>query len=178
MKKTLASLMFTASLALAGGALAADESHAKADVEHKDNGGYTATRSEKATVGNVDKTLKTEVDVDVDSDGKKSRTVTSKSTNDPSGLMNKSSKEGETTIEEKANGGYKQTTVREGVDSKGTSVYYKTVTDVEIDGKGNVTTTATTDKTTDPKGLFNKTSTSTKVKTVNGKVVENSTDHD
>jgi len=56
----------------------------------------------------------------------------------------------------------------------GTNVYYKTVTDVDVDTSGNVKTTATTEKTTDPKGLWNKTTTTNTTETVNGHLTKSS----
>jgi hypothetical protein len=48
------------------------------------------------------------------------------------------------------------------------------VTDVDVDGSGNVTSTATTEKTTDPKGWMNETKSVSKTKKVNGVVIERS----
>lgn len=56
--------------------------------------------------------------------------------------------------------------------AEGTDVTMVTTTDVDVDNSGNVTTTAKTEKTVDPKGLLNETTTTNETKTVNGKVVK------
>ncbi len=152
---------------------AASEASSKAKVDYKDDGGYEAKRSSETTdaVGtNVSKD--SQVDVDVDSRGMIKKTVKSETTTDPKGIMNQKEDDGKSVFEEKANGGYKQTTTRKHTDRNGTNVTYKTVTDVDVDDLGNVTTTAKTEKTLDPKGLFNSKTTTSTTKSVNGQVVE------
>lgn len=174
MKNILTTLITTAAVGLAASAFAADESaQVKSTMDRKDNGGYESTvKSKEVTAGGVAKTAETKVDVDVDSKGNVDRKVTSETTADPKGLMNKKTDTSETKIDEKENGGYKQTTIRRHKDADGTNTTYKTVTDVTVDSDGNVTSTATTEKTVDPKGLMNEKTTKTKTKTVNGKVTE------
>jgi len=174
MKNVIAMLAATAAVGLATSAYAADEtSQAKASVNYKDNGGYDSSRNAENTDANGTTTTSSEkVDVDVDSKGLVKKTVKTSDTTDPKGLMNKKTDNSKTVYEEKDNGGYKQTTTRTHKDANGTNVSYKTVTDVDVDKDGNVTTTAKTEKTVDPKGLFNKKTTSETTKTVNGQVVD------
>lgn len=174
MKKSLAMLLATAAVGLAMPAFAADESaQVKSKVDYKKDGGYESSRTaEKTTANGTALKSESNVDVDVDSKGRVDKTVKVENSTDPKGLMNAKKDKAETHIEDKARGGYKQTTTRKSTDNNGTDVTYKTTTDVDVDSSGNVTTTATTEKTTDPKGLLNEKTTSTKTKTVNGKVVE------
>ena len=174
MKNITAILVATAAMGLATSAYAADESaQAKSKVEYKKNGGYESTRSaDHTTAGGTTHTSESNVSVDVDSQGRIDKEVKSESVTDPKGLMNKKKDTSETEIEEKARGGYKQTTTRKHTDAEGTNTTYKTVTDVDVDADGNVTSTATTEKTVDPKGLMNETTSKSKTKTVNGQVVE------
>jgi hypothetical protein len=173
MKYTFTLLATTAMLSLASGAFAADESsQVKSKVDYKKDGGYESTRTtEQTTAAGTEKTSKTKVDVDVDANGNVDKTVKKETVNDPKGMMNKTEENSETRIEEKDNGGYKQTTTRKHKDANGTSTTYKTVTDVNVNAAGNVTSTATTEKTVDPKGLMNETTTKSKTKAVNGKTV-------
>ena len=176
MKKFRTLLALTAAMGLATAAHAADESaQVKSKVEYKKDGGYESSRTAESTsaAGTTHKS-ESNVDVDVDSAGRVEKTVSTEATTDPKGLMNKKDNMSETHIEEKARGGYKQTTTRKFTDADGTNVTYKTVTDVDVDNNGKVTSTATTEKTVDPKGLMNEKTTTSKTKMVNGKVVENS----
>jgi len=174
MKNTFALLAATAAIGLAGGAYAADESaNVKSKVDYKKDGGYTAERSsEQKTPGGTKTTSETKVDVDVDSQGRIDKEVKAETTTDPKGLLNKTKDVSKTDIEEKERGGYKQTTTTKHTNADGTNVTYKTVTDVDVDANGNVTTTAKTEKTVDPKGLMNAETTSSTTKSVNGQVVE------
>lgn len=173
MKNMFAVLAATAAVGLASSSYAADETaQDKAKMEYKKNGGYVATRSSEHSTDDTTRSSDSKVDVDVDSNGNVEKTIKSESTTDPKGMMNKKKDTSKTEIEEKANGGYKQTTVRKHTDANGTDTYYKTVTDVEVDNDGNVTSTATSEKTNDPKGWWNETKTTSKTKTVNGRVVE------
>lgn len=174
MKHSLTMLLATAAMGLATSAYAADESaQVKSKVDYKKDGGYESNRTaEKTTANGTAVKSESNVDVDVDTKGRVDKTVKVENSTDPKGLMNAKKDKSETHIEDKARGGYKQTTVRTSTDASGTDVTYKTTTDVDVDASGNVTTTATTEKTVDPKGLLNEKSSSTKVKSVNGKVVE------
>ncbi len=178
MKNIFALLSATTMLTMGTGAFAADESaKSTSKVDYKKNGGYESTRSsEQTTSDGTAHSSENKVDVDVDSKGNIDKTVKSTSSTDPKGMMNKKKDTSETEIEEKSNGGYKQTTTRNQTDADGTDITYKTTTNVDVDDKGNVVTTATTEKTVDPKGLMNKTKTTSKTKTVNGQVVEKKSD--
>jgi hypothetical protein len=169
---TLPIIITATAISLATSAYAASESaQSKATMERKDNGGYESTvKSEETTSAGTAKTS--------ESKGNVEKTVSTEATADPKGLMNKKTDTSETNIEDKANGGYKQTTIRRHTDAEGTNTTYKTVTDVSVDNNGNVTSTATTEKTVDPKGLMNEKTTTSKTKTVNGKVVESSKKND
>ena len=113
----------------------------------------------------------------MDSKGNVDKSVKMTATSDPKGMGNAKKDQSQTDIEEKSNGGYKQTTVRKHNEANGTNVYYKTVTDVDVDKDGNVTSTSTSEKVTDPKGLWNETKSTSKTKSYNGKVVKSSTTH-
>ena len=174
MKRMIAVLAATTALTLAAPVFAASEStDGSTKIDYKSNGGYEATRSaeQTSTSGTTTKS-NADVDVDVDSKGRTSKTVKAESSTDPKGLGNKKDDLAKTTYEDKDRGGYKQTTTRKHKDAAGTNTTYTTTTDVDVDTDGNVTTTAKTEKTVDPKGLMNAKSTTTKTKTVNGKVVD------
>lgn len=179
MKNSFALLAVTAAIGLAASApaYAADEKAAvKSSVDYKKDGGYEATRtSEQVSAGGTKTTSKAKVDVDVDSQGRIDKTEKAETTTDPKGLMNKKQDTSKTEIEEKDRGGYKQTTTTKHIDASGTNITYKTVTDVDVDADGNVTTTAKTEKTVDPKGLMNADKVSSTTKAVNGKVVSSTT---
>lgn len=174
MKNMLSVVIATASIGLATSAFAADESaETKSTLDYKKNGGYESkVTSKEVNQSGTSKNTESKVNVDVDSKGNVDKTVSDETTTDPKGLMNKKTDTSETQIEDKANGGYRQTTTRHHTDAEGTNTTYKTVTDVTVDDDGNVTSTATTEKTVDPKGLMNEKTTTSKTKTVNGKVVE------
>ncbi len=145
----------------------------KSSIDYKDNGGYEAERSsERTNASGTKQSSEYNVDVDVDDDGRVSRTIENVKTTDPKGLMNQKQESVKTQIKERDRGGYTQTTVSKHRDANGTDTTYVTTTDLEVDSKGNVTTVAKTEKTVDPKGLMNSTTTTTRTKTVNGKVVE------
>jgi hypothetical protein len=173
MKNMLALLSATTVLTLGAGAYAADTAEGKAKVEYKANGGYEAKQSGERTLDDGTKVKsETNVDVDVDHDGTVDRTVKSEETSDPKGLMNKQSDNTKTKFDEKSDGGYTQTSDRKHKDANGTNIMEKSKTDVDVDRNGNVTQTTKNEKTTDPKGLFNKKTTKEKTKMVNGQVVE------
>lgn len=172
-------LAATAAISLTSAAFAADPSaEMKSNTTYKKNGGYeTKASSDQVTASGTAKSAETSVDVDVDSKGNVDKSVKMTATNDPKGLMNAKKDQSQTQIEEKTNGGYKQTTVRKHTEANGTNVYYKTVTDVDVDANGNVSSTTTSEKVTDPKGLWNETKTQSKTKSYNGKVVKKTTTH-
>jgi hypothetical protein len=174
MKHMIALMAATTALGLASSAYAADPSmETNAEIEYKNNGGYESTRDSKSVDAQGTKvTSESDVDVDVDSQGNITKTLKSETVTDPRGLMNKQTDNGKTVFEEKANGGYVQTTTRSHVNKDGTNVTYRTVTDVDVQANGNVATTARTDKTVDPKGLFNSKTTSSMTKSINGQMVE------
>lgn len=165
-------LAATAAVTLATSAFAAEEK-ANTKVEYKNNGGYEATRSVENTSANgTTVSSKSKVDVDVDAKGNVTRSIDTSTATDPKGMLNQKVDNGNTTFEEKSNGGYKQTTQRTHTDQQGTDITLKTVTDVDIDKKGNVITTAKTEKTVDPSGLFNSSTETSTSRSVNGVVVE------
>ena len=171
MRNSIAMLLATAGISLAASAYAANET--ESSVEYKKNGGYEANRSsESVSPDGTKRVSESEVDVNVNSAGQVDKTITTESTTDPKGLMNKKKDSATTEIEEKARGGYKQTTTSHHTDANGTNVSLVVTTDVEVDAQGNVITTSTTEKTVDPKGLMNKKTTTSRTKSVNGKVVE------
>lgn len=180
MKNIFTLLAATTAISLAGSAYAADESaKVKSDMEYKKNGGYEASRSaERTNASGTKHKSEAKVDVDVDSDGKTDKTVKSESSSDPKGLWNKKTNTSKTEVEDKERGGYKATTKNEHADRDGTSHKTEKKTDVDVDSDGDVTTTTTTEKTSNPKGLMNETTTKTKTKSVNGRVVESTKDHD
>lgn len=171
-KSLLAALAASASMGLAISAYA-EEASEKSNTKYHDNGGYeTTSSSQKTNAAGTTSSTNSSVNVDVDSKGNVSREAKSETTTDPEGLMNKKTDNAESEIEEKPRGGYKQTTTRSHKDADGTNVYFKTVTDVDVDSSGNVTTTAKTEKTVDPKGFFNKTTSTSTTKSVNGRIVK------
>lgn len=176
MRNMLAVLAATAAIGMSGAGYAADESaQTNATVDYKKNGGYETNRTTDQTTANgTAVSTERKVDVTVDSSGNTDKSVKTESVIDPNGLGNKKNNNSETKIEEKSNGGYKQTTMSKHKDSNGTDTYYKTVTDVDVDSAGNVTSTATSEKVVDPKGLWNETKSTSKTKTVNGVVTEHS----
>lgn len=179
MKHSLMLLVASTAIGLASHAYAANESaEVKSNVEYKKDGGYEAKRSMEHTLTDGTKvSADSKVDVDVDSNGRVEKTAESESVSDPKGLMNAKKDESETTVKEKARGGYKKTTTKKSHDAAGADVDRKTTTDVDVDANGNVTSTTTVEKSVDPKGLMNAKTTSSKVKAVNGTVVEEKHDH-
>ncbi len=172
MKNTFTLLAATAAVTLASASFAAEEK-ANTEVEYKNNGGYEATRNAQTTTpGGTTVSSQSKVDVDVDSKGNVTRSVSTQNATDPKGMLNKQADNGKTVFEEKANGGYKQTTERSHTDQQGTDITLKTVTDVDVDKKGNVITTAKTEKTVDPSGLFNSRTETSTSRSVNGVVVD------
>ena len=156
MKNIFVLLAATSAISLATSAYASEETT------------KTSATSADGTTHTSDSTVK----VDVDSKGRIDKTVTTDSSTDAKGVMNKKQDSSETQIEEKARGGYTQTTTNKHTDANGTDLTMKTMTNVDVDTDGKITTTATTEKTTDPKGLMNKEVSTTKSKSVNGKVIE------
>lgn len=78
------------------------------------------------------------------------------------------------SIDFKENGGYEAERTTQHTAPSGTTSSYKSNVDVDVDNKGNVTSTTNAKKTVDPKGLMNKTTTKTQTKVVNGRVVDKS----
>lgn len=172
MKNNLALLAATAAVTLASASFAAEDK-ANSKVEYKNNGGYEATRNAETTsASGTTVSSQSKVDVDVDSKGNVTRSITTQNATDPKGMLNTQADNGKTVFEEKSNGGYKQTTERAHTDQQGTDIKLTTVTDVDIDKKGNVITTAKTEKTVDPSGLFNSRTETSTSRSVNGVVVE------
>lgn len=172
MNSKISLLAATAAVALASASYAAEDK-ANSKVEYKNNGGYEATRNAESTSANgTTVSSKSKVDVDVDSKGNVTRTLDTQASTDPKGMLNKQADNGKTVFEEKSNGGYKQTTERSHTDQQGTDITLTTTTDVDVDKKGNVITTAKTEKTVDPSGLFNSRTETSTSKSVNGVVVE------
>ncbi len=175
MRNTLGALVATTAIGIASLAYADDATATNTTIENKANGGYEATtKSSETTPNGTDKSSTGTESVDVDSKGNIDKTIKTESVTDPKGMWNKKTDNSESSIQEKSNGGYTQTTIRKHTDRSGTDTYYKTVTDVSVDSDGNVTSVATSEKTTKPKGWFNKTEASSKTKTVNGTVTEHS----
>lgn len=175
MRNVIALLAATALASIATGAYADEASASKSDLEQKDNGGYESTSSSESTDANgTTVTTDDKTDVDMDANGNiKKKVVDNEKTIDPKGLWNKKTEKDKTVYEEKKNGGYQQTTIHSYKDRDGESIYYKTVTNVDVDSHGNVITTAKTERTTEPKGWFSsKHTASSESKTVNGVVVE------
>ena len=174
MKNVLAVLVATTTLGFTTSVFAADTSaEVKTKVDHKDNGGYESTSVSKETNDEgTNRKSKTTVDVDVDNDGTVSKTVESKTTTDPKGLLNSKKDVVKSEIEEKERGGYERTVKHDHVDNEGTNVSSETKTDVEVDADGKVTKTIESEKKTDPEGLLNSTKTTVKTKVVNGQVIE------
>lgn len=86
----------------------------------------------------------------------------------------------ETKVEAKDNGGYMEKTTTEQKDAAGTSMTSEKKTDVNVDSKGNMEATTTTEKVVDPKGLMNEskeTVKDTKKVDANGKVVKKNHKH-
>jgi hypothetical protein len=178
MKNALAILSATTVLTLAASAFADDIVKGESKMEYKDNGGYESTQSSERVTGTGTKHVtESNVDVDVDSKGRVSKTVETEKTTDPKGLLNTKKDNATTEIEEKARGGYKQTTTRAHTDREGTDIVNKSTTNVDVDAKGNVTEVVKTEKVVDPKGLLNKSKAVSKTKTVNGRVVEDTATH-
>lgn len=166
-------------LSVSSAALAADESaEVKSKIDYKKNGGYesTITSEKKGPDGTVMKST-TDVDVSVDSKGRVSEEIDSKSTMDPEGLGNK--KESITKVEskEKAGGGYEETKIQKNTDAAGTNVTTKVEKEVEHKRDGTVVETTEVKKTVDPKGLMNKETTTIKTKKVDGVVTERTEKH-
>ena len=139
----------------------------------KKNGGYEASAYTQSTDdAGTTTTTERDVNVNVDSQGNIDKTVKAESSTDPKGLMNEKTNTAKTEIEDKLRGGYKQTTISKHTDAAGTDVTIKNITDVSVDRQGNVTMVVKSEKTIDPKGLFNEKTTTSMVKTVNGKIVD------
>jgi hypothetical protein len=176
MNKLFAILAATTILASTVPAFAVEESQeSKTKTEYKKDGGYDSTTTSSSTNTNgTANTAQSSTNVSVDSKGYVEKTTKSENTSDPKGLMNKEKDTSETTLDEKPRGGYKQVTMRKHLDANGTNIVYTTTTDVDVDANGNVTTTALTEKTVNPKGLMNETTTKTRSKSINGKMIEDS----
>lgn len=174
MNKLLASVVATTAVgfAFAGYAVEAT-SEIKSSVEHKKNGGYeSSSESETVSPNGTKKTSETSVDLEVDGDGRISKTIESETKVDPKGLLNSKKDKVITKTEEKARGGYKKNVTHEHKDSDGTNVTTEVETKVDVDAKGNVIENEKEEKIVDPKGLMNSTTTTTTTKKINGDVVE------
>lgn len=172
---SFATFATTMAMGISAISYAAENESEKTKTRYYDNGGYESTRSSEDTTANgTTHTSESKVGVEVDSNGRAQKKVKTSAVTDPKGLMNKKEDNAESQIEEKPRGGYKLTVTRQHTDANGTNVLYKTITDVDVDEAGNVTTTATTEKTVDPKGLMNETTTKSTTKSINGRVVEQS----
>lgn len=165
----LAVLAFAAQPALAN---TVEKKGPETKTEYKDNGGYTTTTQESRK--NADGTTvkgEAKVDVDVDSDGKVTKTIKNEKITDPKGILNEKAATTETSVEQK-NRGYSRETRTSNSNAAGTSTLTKEKRDVKIDAQGNVVENTTTDKVVDPKGLMNRESITTEEKRVNGQTVE------
>lgn len=152
-------------------AYAADETKTK--VDYKSDGGYEAeSTSEGTTADGTKHKAETNVDVDVNSKGLVDKTVTTESSADPKGILNKKKDTAKSELKEKDRGGYKQTVTRKHTDAEGTNVTAKETTEVEVDKEGNVTETTKTEEKIDPKGLMNQKKVVSKSKKVNGELIE------
>lgn len=163
MKNPLLALSTAMVLALSAGAYAADE---KTDAYE------SSTSTERTTTGGTVHSYEKDVDVDVNDKGRLIKSTTTEKKVDPEGLLNTMKDTSTTEYEEKARGGYKQTTTTKHVDPEGANVTIKTITNVDVDANGKITTTAQSEKVVDPEGLMNSTTTTSKTKTVDGVVVE------
>lgn len=159
-------------VAMASAAYAADPGpNNTTEYNARDNGGYhVQSKSDMKTPNGTAKMGEREVDVKVDDSGNVSKTVTSKSAQDPDGLMNEKNQTQKTTYEDKRNGGYVEKSVSEKRNADGTNVKSEVKTDVDVKSDGSREKTVERTRTTDPKGLMNKTKETQK--TVNGRVVE------
>lgn len=181
MKNTtkLFGLMLSAAVLAAVPAFAADvAAENKGKYEAKDNGGYImkGEASEKLADG-TEKSAKTKVDVNVDSEGKVTKKAEKETTTNPEGSMNEKKTVSKTETKEKDHGGYEKKTVEKNTDADGTDTKMEASTDVEVDSHGKVIEKSKTVKTTDPKGLFNQEKSVTSTKKVDGKVVEQKSEH-
>ncbi len=163
MKNPLFAISTAVMMTLSAGAYAADEK--KDEFE-------SSTSTKSTTSGGTVNTYEKNVDVDVDDKGRVNKTTTTEKSVNPEGLLNTMKDTSTTEYEEKARGGYKQTTTTKHVDPDGANVMIKTVTNVDVDADGKITTTAKSEKVVDPEGLMNSTTTTSKTKTVDGVVVE------
>lgn len=163
MKNPLLALSTAILLALSAGAYAADE---------KTDEFESSTSTERTTTGGTVHSYEKNVDVDVDDKGRVNKSTTTETKVDPEGLLNTRKDTSTTEYEEKARGGYVQTTTNKHVDPDGANVTIKTVTNVDVDADGKITTTAKSEKVVDPEGLMNSTTTTSKTKTIDGVVVE------
>lgn len=163
MKNPLLALSTAMLLALSAGAYAADE---------KTNEHESSTSTQRTTTGGTVHSYEKDVDVDVDDKGRVNKSTTTETKVDPKGLLNTIKDTSTTEYEEKARGGYVQTTTKKHVDPDGANVTIKTITNVDVDTDGKITTTAKSEKVVDPEGLMNSTTTTSKTKTVDGVIVE------
>lgn len=171
-------MLTAATLAFAPAAFAADVSaENQGKYEAKDNGGYTmkGTSSETLKDG-TKKSAEVKVDVDVDSDGKVTKTSKKETTTNPEGLMNERTNLSKTEMEEKARGGYEKKTVDKKTNADGTDVKTEASVDVEVEADGKMIEKKKIVKTVDPKGLLNQEKTVTTSKKVDGKIVEQKTE--
>ncbi len=181
MKNTtkLFGLMLSAAVIAAVPAYAADvAAENQGKYEAKDNGGYTMKGSASETLADgTKKSAETKVDVDVDSEGKVSKTAEKTTTTNPEGSMNEKKTVSKTELKEKDRGGYEKKVVDKKTDAAGTDVKTEASVDVKVDSDGKTVEKHKTVKTVDPKGLLNQEKTVTTTKKVDGKIVEQKTDH-
>ncbi len=146
----------------------------KAEIQYMKNGGYKAVVKEEdvTPAGTLEKTVTGTV-IDVENNGTETRQYYKNQVRDPKGMMNKKTDNSLVRFVEKPRGGYRQITERKINNAAGNDVTYVTVTDVDVDIKGNVTTTAKTTKTVNPKGLMNEKSVTTESKSLNNEVIYN-----
>lgn len=106
MNKLATLLATTAAIALAAPTFAADVTGVKSEttVERKDNGGYEKTSAAEKTTAHGKATAETDVELDVNDDGSREKTTTTKEVNDPKGLWNKDTVKTKTTEKLDADG--------------------------------------------------------------------------
>jgi len=171
MKNTLVLSAALAAVLTAGTAFA-EGTETSVKTDYKKNGGYekTATTS-TTTAGGTAVKSENSTDVDVDSNGKVTKTIKDEKVTDPDGMMNEKRNTTETKVKEKDRG-YERTTKSSNTDAEGTSVSTEAKQNVKVDAQGNVIETIKTEKSVDPKGLMNKSTSETETKKVNGQVVK------
>jgi hypothetical protein len=173
MKRTLlvtATILLVAPAALAAEPMQQDN----AQVNYKDDGGYTAEKSaDQVDTNGVKHKADSKTVVDYDSNGNMKRTVTT--TDKVKNGMHSKENSSATEFKQTNDGGYDKTTTTEHTNTDGTNLKSTSNTHASVDAKGNDVTVTKTQNTVDPPGLMNKTTTTNTTKTVNGVVVEDQT---